>query len=168
MAEQQFTLTRDGQTRLQAELETLKQEQERLSALLGDVSDDPGGNIDADEAGAFFDVKTDLERVNERLGHIQFVLERAVVHDEDPNPKRADPGERVTVWDVAANRERVFDLLSGEELQITYNEVEGRTGVSTESPVGRMLLGARVGDVVEVEVPDGRARYAIRRIERIG
>lgn len=167
MADEQFVLTREGRKRLEAELAELQQEQARLSELLGDVSDDPGGNIDADEAGAFFDVKTDLERVNERLGHIRFVLERAVVHEEDPNPKRVDPGERVVVWDVAADRERVFDLLTGEELQLTYDDVEDRVGVSADSPVGQALVGAKVGDVVEVETPDGKARYAVWRIEQI-
>jgi transcription elongation GreA/GreB family factor len=48
---------------------------------------------------------------------------------------------------------------------VTYTREDGGRDVSVSSPVGQAMLGKRVGDIIEVEVPEGRARYAIRRIE---
>src|SRR5690606_13564640 len=103
----------------------------------------------------------------ERIGHLTFVLDRAQVQDKDPDPKRVDPGEEVVVWDVVARKERTFRVLSGEEAQNTYNYGnEDKRVVSSDSPVGQLLIGSAVGDVIEVEVPDGTARYCVRRISR--
>jgi transcription elongation factor GreA len=38
--------------------------------------------------------------------------------------------------------------------------------ISNESPVGRALLGKRVGDKVEVQIPDGITMYEVVRIEK--
>ena len=38
--------------------------------------------------------------------------------------------------------------------------------ISNESPVGKALLGARVGEVVEVQVPDGANKFKILDIRR--
>jgi len=38
---------------------------------------------------------------------------------------------------------------------------------SDDSPIGKALLGKGVGDIVEVETPDGKMRYAVRKIEPI-
>lgn len=159
MAEQRFVLTQNGYEQLKQELEELearrREETERLADVVGDV--DPSV-----EMGAYFDVSTMREQIDQRILYIKQVLERAEILGEDPDPTRVDPGERVTVWDIGAQEELQFDLLGSAEVVVN----DGK-GVSIESPVGRALLGRRVGDVVEVEVPDGKARYAIRNIERI-
>ncbi len=80
---------------------------------------------------------------------------------DDPHPKQIDPGERVTVWDLGAREEQVFDLVDGEEAE--YDE----QSVSTDSPVGKALLGRSIGDTVELDVPDGWVRYCVLSVERI-
>lgn len=167
MAEgEQFHLTKLGYERLQEELRSLEEARDAQRVVLDDVDEDTG-NLEAEEAGAMFDAQTELERLNERIGHIQFVLERAVVRAEDPNPRKVDPGERITVWDFAEKRERRFDLVSSPEAHITYADDDGRHVVSIESPVGQALLGKQVGDVAEITIPDGVTRLAVRRIEPI-
>jgi len=49
--------------------------------------------------------------------------------------------------------------LSGPE--VAY----GHEGISTDSPVGQALLGHVVGDTIDVEVPDGKVCYTIRKVE---
>ena len=44
------------------------------------------------------------------------------------------------------------------------NSLEGK--ISNESPVGKALIGARIGDVVEVEAPSGSVKFEILAIER--
>ena len=165
MAEEQFVLTPAGYQNLQNQLaELLARRGSEVTDL--DEVDEDSGNLEGEEAGAFYESKTSLEHIDERIGHIRFVLERAKVETEDPNPHGVDPGEEVVLWDFIDRKERTFCVIDGEEAQMTYNRLDRGAVVSSDSPVGRALLGAKLGDVVEVEVPDGKARYAVRRITR--
>jgi transcription elongation factor GreA len=159
MATERFILTRQGYEQLQRELTDIEARRAERLEQLRDYKDDVGEN--PNEEGAFFEAETMKEHFDERIGHLQLVLQEAEVIDDDPNPHTADPGDRVTVWDVDAREERTFDLIGSAEA--TYL----REGVSIESPVGQALIGKRVGETVEVTTPDGRAQYVIRRLERI-
>ncbi|MBI5666406.1 MAG: GreA/GreB family elongation factor [Chloroflexi bacterium] len=159
MAEQRFVLTRDGYERLKQELQELQAREQEERERLQDVVSDSDPSV---EHAAYQDARTMREDIAQNILYIQQVLNRAEVLGEDPDPYRVDPGDRVIVWDIAAREERRFDLLGSAEVVVN----DGK-GVSIESPVGQALLGRRVGDVVEVDVPDGKARYAIRQIERI-
>ena len=44
------------------------------------------------------------------------------------------------------------------------NSLEGK--ISNESPVGKALIGASIGDVVEVETPTGVMQYKVLKIQR--
>jgi transcription elongation factor GreA len=67
-------------------------------------------------------------------------------------------GSRVTVVDEERGRESVYTL-------VPATEADAATGrLSFESPVGRALDGARVGDVVAVPTPKGERRLVVRAI----
>jgi transcription elongation factor GreA len=157
--EERFVLTRAGYEQLKQELDSLETEQQEQLAEYSDVN--YSANDPAKEEAAYFETRTSKEHTDERIGHLKLVLEHAEVVDDDPNPETIDPGDRVTVWDFSEKHTVQFDLLGSEEI------IAGRQGISLESPVGKALHGKKVGDVVEVEVPDGIAKYAIRKIERI-
>jgi transcription elongation factor GreA len=159
MTEQQFVLTPAGYERLKRELEELQAREREERERLQDVVSDSDPSV---ENAAYEDARMMREDIAQNILYIKQVLERAEILGEDPDPTRVDPGERVTVWDIGAQEELQFDLLGSAEVVVN----DGK-GVSIESPVGRALLGRQVGDVVEVEVPDGKARYAIRNIERM-
>jgi transcription elongation factor GreA len=157
MAEERFTLTPAGYEQLQRDLEDLLAQSKEVAEQMADVHDD----TEFGEEATYHDVMATKERLDARIAHLRRVLRLAdLIGDDDPNPTRVDPGEEVTVWDFAQGEEVIFQILSSEEV------ASGLPGISVESPVGRALLGRKVGDVVEVDVPDGKARYAIRRIER--
>ena len=101
------------------------------------------------------------ERLDERVSHLQNVLARAEIIDADEDPNTITPGNRVTVYDAAEKEEFTLDLLDHEEI------THGRRGVSLDSPVGKALLGQKVGARVKVEVPDGLVTYKVRKIEMI-
>lgn len=158
MAEERFVLTKSGYTQLERELEDLlKRSAEDMAEQMADAHDD----TDFGEEATFFDAVAAREQLDQRIAHLRRVLARAEIIGDDPDPTRVDPGDRVTVWDFAEQQEVTFDLLGSAE--VTY----GREGVSIQSPVGQALLGRSVGDVIEVDVPDGKVRYTVRKIERI-
>lgn len=157
MDEENQILTRSGYEKLKRELEALMTDQSaEIAERLVEAREDERG----DEA-IFFEVMVAKERLNERIHELQVILSNAQVIDDDLDPGHVTPGNRVTVYDVDEKEEIVFDLLSSTEIS------HGRAGVSTESPVGKALLGHKVGDTIKVEVPDGKVRYKIRKIEMI-
>ncbi len=154
MANERFILTRTGYEQLERELRQLEAAQQEDIEEVAEAFDD----TDFGENAAYYDKVFDKDRVTERINNLRHVLARADVLDEDPDPSRVSPGNRVTVWDFEAREEITFNIVSAEEV------THGIRGISTESPVGSALLGQMVGDVVEIEVPDGVAKYAIRAI----
>ena len=72
-----------------------------------------------------------------------------VEHDTDDT---VGPGSIVEIADE-----------DGEVMEVT---ISSRGGVSSDSPLGSAVLGARVGDVVEVSAPSGSWRATIRSISR--
>lgn len=146
-------LTRAGYEKLQRELNLMLTEEagemaERMTEIRseGDFSQDT----------AFFDAMTDKNILDERVAYLQHILHHAQVLEGDLDPDSATPGDRITVKDMDTKEKFDLDLISGVEL--AYGK---RRGVSLGSPVGKALLGKKVGDVVEVNVPDGMVRYKI-------
>ncbi len=157
MAERRIQLTRKGFQQLQRELNILTSvENSKVAEMLAEAREDDQG-----EEAVFFDAMVSKERLDDRVSHLQNVLARAEIIDADEDPNTITPGNRVTVYDSAEKEEFMLDLLDSEEITL------GRRGVSLDSPVGKALLGKKVGARVKVEVPDGMVTFKVRKIEMI-
>ena len=157
MTERRIRLTRQGYQKLQRELNVLtSEENSKVAEMLAEAREDDQG-----EEAVFFDAMISKERLDERVSHLQNVLARAEIIDADDDPNMITPGNRITVYDTSEKEEFMMDLLDTEEI------THGRRGVSLDSPVGRALLGKKVGARVKVEVPDGIVIFKVRKIEMI-
>lgn len=166
VADEKFILTRTGFEHIQRQLEQLEAEEKRQREDLTDSLSESFGEDDNPDIGVEFESRTRKEWTDEQIGHLRYILERAELYD-DPNPMCIDPGERVTLWDFDEKAEFQLDVLSSAEITTRANVGPDVRDVSTASPLGQALIGKCVGDVVEVEIPDGHLRYAIRKIEPI-
>jgi transcription elongation factor GreA len=158
VAAERFTLTRQGYERLMREFESLIERRDTYAEQLFDIRREAG--LQPDDEATEYEARVQKEYLDQRIARLRDVLERAEVLDEDPDPQRIDLGDYVVLWDIEAREEFCFELRSSEEVSYLGS------GVSVESPVGAAILGHRIGDVVEVEAPDGIVRYMVRRIER--
>jgi transcription elongation factor GreA len=159
MADEEFQLTPAGHKKLEQELYRLvNEEMQEVSERLADVGD---GILLGEEAN-FSDAIEEKERLEERISRLRYILARATIIEEDPDPDAASPGDRVRVRDEETGEELTFDLLSGHEVAFGR-----RRGVTIDSPVGRALLNKRIGDTIEVKVPDGKVSYTILGFEDI-
>lgn len=70
-------------------------------------------------------------------------------------------GCKVKVYDVDFDEEMEFKIVGSTEANSLQNKI------SNESPVGRALLGKRVGDVVDVETQAGIIQYKVLEIQRV-
>ncbi len=163
-ADDKFILTQEGYDNIKQQLAELETREKAERDILADATNDSlGGDDDDSDVAANFETRTRKERIDEKIGHLRFILERAEIY-EDPNPDQIDVGERVTLWDFEDKREFQVDVVSSAE--VTTRAVAKSTirDASDDSPIGKALLGRGVGDIVEVETPDGILRYAVRKI----
>jgi transcription elongation factor GreA len=84
-------------------------------------------------------------------------LHNAVLIDEDA---AAESGE------VAVGSHVTIEDEDGEQMQVEISSVGGAGAVSPDSPLGSALLGAKVGDEVEIEAPKHSWRARIVAIGR--
>ena len=152
------TLTREGRDKLVSELELLKGAKRREVAKAlsearahGDLSEN-----------AEYDAAKEAQAHNEKkISEIEDILIRARIMDESVIASdEALLGAKVKVIDKETSEEFVYMLVSEEESDFSENKI------SFTSPVGKALLGHKVGDIVEISVPAGTINYEITKISR--
>jgi transcription elongation factor GreA len=88
--------------------------------------------------------------VNARLGHLQGRLRDFSMVDFSRIPRdRVGLGSQVVVLDLDKDEECTYSLVTSEEADVAHGKI------STSSPIGKGLLGKRVGDTVKIQIPDG-------------
>ncbi len=154
----EFLLTQEGYDKLEEELENLKvvkrkevAERIKVAISFGDLSE----NAEYDEA------KKEQAQVEERILKLENMVRKAVIIDESKIDLNV-----VTIGSIV----KVKDLEFDEEVEYTIvgsTEEDPYDGkISNESPVGKALLGRAAKEVVEVQVPDGVAKFEILEIRR--
>ncbi len=88
-----------------------------------------------------------------RIAKLEVMLKESQVVERDKNDSSAQIGSKVTV--KAKKQEYVFEIVGSNEA----NPAERK--ISNESPIGQALIGAEVGDNVDVDTPSGIVKYEI-------
>jgi transcription elongation factor GreA len=100
--------------------------------------------------------------VNARLGQLQARLREFSMIDMTKIPRdRVGLGSRVVVLDLNKDEELSYSLVTSEDADVS----QGR--ISTSSPIGKGLLGMRVGDSVRIQIPDGTRELEILQLATI-
>jgi transcription elongation factor GreA len=100
--------------------------------------------------------------VNARLGQLRARLRELSMVDMSKIPRdRVGLGSSVVVLDTDKDEELTYKLVTSEDADVA----QGR--ISTTSPIGRGLLGKRVGDTVKIQIPDGTRELEILRLTTI-
>ncbi|KEI00745.1 transcription elongation factor GreA [Clostridium botulinum] len=152
----QYIMTAEGVKKLEDELEYLKTTKRReitekikVALSYGDLSE----NSEYDEA------KNEQAFVEGRIVQIENMLRNANVVDENEIPKDVvSVGAIVKVKDYDFDEEIDFHIVGSAEADPMENKI------SNESPVGSALIGKKVGDIVNVPVPDGISKFEILEI----
>ena len=154
----EVVLKSEGLKKLEDELEYLRGQKrreiaERIKQALsfGDLSE----NSEYDEA------KNEQAQVEVRIVQLEKILKNAKIIDE--NEVTTDV---VSVGSIV----RLFHMESKEEVEyfiVGSTEADpDNFKISNESPVGAALIGRKVGEVVEIEVPIGLVSYKILEIKK--
>jgi transcription elongation factor GreA len=140
-------------------LEALKKELSEIESKVPDLVkaiEHARSDGDLRENAPYHAAREALAFTNDRKQRIETSLKRAVVVDASGRDEGlAALGSLVTVTHIERNRQETYQLVSSRDA----NARERR--ISVESPVGKVLLGRRIGDEVEVEAPQGTMRYRV-------
>ena len=105
---------------------------------------------DLSENAEYHAAKERQGMVNARLGQLRARLRELSMVDMTRIPRdRVGLGSSVTVLDLQKEQEITYELVTSEEADVA----QGR--ISTTSPIGRGLLGKKVGETVKVQIPGG-------------
>jgi transcription elongation factor GreA len=145
-AQANVTLTGEGERALRAKLAELRRELDEIyPARLREARSfgGAGGNDD------YLQIKEEEALLALRVTRLQEMLDTAtVLRSSDAEAGVVAIGHRVEVEDCDSGAVSGYDLVGVFERAVN--------GVSADSPVGRALIGRRVGDRTEVELPGGR------------
>src|SRR5947209_14765414 len=149
--------------RLQAEVERLNHE---INFVLPKEIERARAHGDLRENSEY---KAALERqqfVTSRLSHLRLRLSKlSSVQESDIPRDRVGFGSRVTVRDAATKKKETYALTLGEFVE--GDDDGDEMSVSMASPLGKALLGARVGQTVAISLPVGKRRLKIVVLETV-
>ena len=149
----QFILTDDGLKKYEQELEELKTvkrkevaDKIKVALSFGDLSE----NSEYDEA------KNDQAKLEARIVELEAMLQNAKVIDEnDLSTDTVNVGSRVKVLDMEYDEEITYKIVGSAE-------ADPKQGlISDESPLGKQLIGSKIGDTVTIEAPAGEIHFKI-------
>ena len=158
MEEKKVILTYAGLTKLEDELHDLKIVKRKEVAEKIKEAREQGDLSENAEYDAAMDEQRDIEA---RIEQIEKILKNAeVVVEDEVDVNKISVGCKVKVYDVEFEEEIEFKIVGSTEA----NSLEGK--ISNESPVGKALIGKKVGDVVAVETQAGVIEYEVLKINR--
>ena len=151
-------LTYEGLKALEDELHDLKVNKRKEVAGKIKEAREQGDLSENAEYDAAKDEQRDIEA---RIEEITAILKNADIVDEDEvDLNRISIGCRVKVLDIEYKEELEFKIVGSTEA----NSLNGK--ISNEAPLGKALIGAKVGQKVSVDCPAGIIKYKVLEIQR--
>ncbi len=146
-------LTREGLDRLQAELEELRTVRRGEIAERIKYAKDFG---DITENAEYDDAKNEQGMLEGRILTLETMIRNAVLIEQDAEAGVVQVGSTVDVKDEDGSQ--TFTIVGPAEVDVA----SGR--ISMESPVGKALIGHRVGEKVTVQSPGGARQLQIAAV----
>lgn len=155
MAEASY-LTQEGLNRLKKELEHMKGPQRDAIAKRLRAAIDQG---DLSENADYTSAKEDQAFLEGRIQEVEAILSNVIVIDNvTRNLEEVGIGDHITIQEGSYPPEK-YHLVGPKEAD------PGNGRISLESPIGKALLGRKVGDEVMADTPGGSVRFKILSIE---
>lgn len=158
MGEKKTLLTYAGLKRLEDELETLKVVKRKEVAGKIKEAREQGDLSENAEYDAAKDEQRDIEA---RIDELEKILKNAeVVVEDEVDLKTINVGCTVILYDKEYKEDVEFRIVGSTEA----NSLQGK--LSNESPVGKALIGKKIGNVVKIETEAGLVEYKVLKINR--
>lgn len=151
-------LTEEGLKALEDELQELKVNRRKEVAQKIKEAREQG---DLSENAEYDAAKEEQRDIELRIEEIDKILKNAeLVANEDVDSSVINIGCTVRIKDMEYKEEMEYKIVGSTEA----NSLKGK--ISNESPVGKALIGSKVGQTVKVETPAGLLKYKILDITK--
>lgn len=158
MSDKEVILTQDGLKKLEEELENLKSVKRREVAERIKVAIGYG---DISENSEYEDAKNEQAFIEGRIITLEKMLRNArIINNDEIDTDTVSIGATVSVQDLEFGDVVEYTIVGTAESDPLNNKI------SNESPVGKTILGKKVGATVEVNVPAGIIQYKILEIKK--
>ena len=148
-------LTAEGAERLKEELSYLKgPSREALSKRLRSAIEQG----DLSENADYISAKEEQGFLEGRIQELEQILSNHIIIDNMVHTEEVGIGDHITIQEDEYEPE-TFHMVGPKEAD------PGKFRISHESPIGKALLGHKVGDIVSAETPNGSIRLKIIKIE---
>ena len=138
----EYVLTRSGKAEMEKELEYLKSVKR---AEIAEAIKVARGFGDLSENAEYTEARNEQSRIEGKILELEQTLRSAKVVDDVANLDAVGIGTRVRLLDLDYNEEEVYQILGSSESDIKKNNI------TNESPVGKALIGRKVGEEVCVD-----------------
>jgi transcription elongation factor GreA len=149
-------ISKDGLDKLRAELdEMLAVRRPEIAQRIHDAKE----HGDLSENAEYEDAKNEQAFVEGEVMRLEGILSSAQVIEESKGKKDSvRVGAVVTIVEEGTKEKEVYHLVGSAEA----NPQDGK--ISIESPLGKAILGAKVGDKVQVNAPEGKITFIVKAI----
>ncbi len=150
-----YFLTEERLSELKTELESLKTDKrieisEKLKKAkeLGDLS----------ENAEYSEARDDQARVEQRIAELEEILRNVAIIKKESDNDEVDIGSKVELNKNGKVLE--FSIVGSNEAKPEMNLI------SNESPLGKKLIGRKVGESIVIDAPNGKIEYKVLKISR--
>ncbi|NLJ91250.1 MAG: transcription elongation factor GreA [Clostridiales bacterium] len=146
-------ITCEGLYKFESELNDLKVNKRREIAEKIKEAREQGDLSENAEYDAAKDEQRDIEA---RIVELESFLKNVeVIYEEDVDTDKIGVGNKVKLYDIDFDEEVDYMIVGTSEVDIDAGKI------SPISPVGKALMGAKVGDIVDVETHAGTFKYEV-------
>jgi transcription elongation factor GreA len=159
MSKEEVILTKEGLAKLEAELDDLKYVKRRELAARIKLAISFG---DLKENSEYHSAKEDQAFMETRILTIERMLKKARVVDSDQlDVSSVNIGSVVILNDIEFSEKIEYQIVGTEEADVAENKI------SYESPLGKELIGKKVGSIISVNAPMGVIKYELLEIRAL-
>lgn len=156
--EYHIILTPEGFEKMDKELEALRTVSRREVA---DRIRDAKQFGEFTENAEYEEAKKEQALIEGRIQEMRHVILNAqILKEEDIPTDTVGIGSMVTVTDTETGDEWEFKLVG------SFESDPDKDKISDESPIGEALFGKKVGDILDIIIPDGQIQYRIEKIRK--
>ena len=149
-------ISKDGYFKLQDELKKLESERPIIQRAVAEAR----AHGDLKENAEYHASRERQRMLENQINELKIKLATAEVIDIGEVDKSSVRfGAKVTLENLNNGKESIFSIVGDDEADI----ISGL--LSIESPIGRGLLGKKIGDIAEIKIPAGLVKFEIKKIE---
>lgn len=150
-------LSQEGYDKLDAELKDLKTRGRR--EIAADIAE-ARAKGDLSENAEYDAAKEAQGHMEDRITKLEDILANARILDaKDLDLSKVRVLTKVTILNKKMGKEMTYTLVSANEADFSKGKI------SVDSPIGKGLLGKKIGEIAEVTVPAGKLELEVKKIE---